>query len=174
MTPEDRFEVFFKEHYAELCIGVNRLLRNASLSEDTVQEVFLKVWEKRHRLDFNDRFKFYLKKACYHEALQHLKTQNLIVNEQSEEDSISAEGNSDEDLLVQELEQTVIQGLNTLPDRSRLVFTLARYEDMTYRQIADELNISVKAVEKHMSKALKFFRHHLREFLTATLFYFFS
>ena len=174
MTPEDRFEVFFKENYAMLCRGVYRLLKDESVSEDLVQEVFLKVWEKRDKLDLNDRFIFYLKKACYHEALQHLKTNHITTDNFQATMQILGDERTDEALLKSELEKKVITGINLLPDKSKLVFSLSRYEEMTYREIAEQLEISTKAVEKHMTKALKHLRDYLSEFLTILVFFIFS
>ncbi len=172
MSPEDRFEAYFKDHYAFLCRGVNRILRDPDLSEDLVQNVFLKIWQKRNQLEFDDRFIFYLKKACFHEALQQLKAPTLTIAENHQPD-ISDQKLSDENLMTQELQQKVLAGIKLLPERSRLVFTLARYEEMTYKEIAAELNISIKGVEKHMTKSLKLLRIHLQEYLSLLLFYIF-
>lgn len=168
MTPELRFEAFFREHYADLCRGVNRLIRDGDLAEDLVQEVFLRVWEKRSKLELDERFLFYLKKSCHHEALQLLRSQKPSL-ELSNELALTTDHSTDENILQKQLEESVLTSINKLPEKTRLIFTLSRYEEMTYKEIAHQLDISIKAVEKHMSKALKLMHDYLADFLTVTI-----
>jgi RNA polymerase sigma-70 factor (ECF subfamily) len=70
-----------------------------------------------------------------------------------------------------ELEQQIHASVDRLPEQCRLVFQLSRFEGKKYQEIADELNISVKTVENQVSKALKYLREDLKEFLPLLLFY---
>jgi RNA polymerase sigma-70 factor (ECF subfamily) len=76
-------------------------------------------------------------------------------------DAISSAENSG----VKDLERAIAEVLDELPDKCRMVFKLSRYEELKYGEIADKLGISVKAVEKHITKALKVFRVKLKDYL---------
>lgn len=164
LPKEELVEVYFKQHYAELCKGVNRLLADEALSEDLVQEVFIKVWERKHQIDFNDRFIYYLKKSCHHAALAFLSSKSFKLETEPTND-LSGHQLSDQAIQHRELEALVRLAIGKLPEKTRLTFTLSRYEEMTYKEISSQLNISVKAVEKHMSIALKRLREALKNHL---------
>lgn len=164
MSAEEKFEALFRQHYASLCKRVYGLLRDKSLSEDLVQEIFIKIWEKKTELRFDDRFFFYLKKSCYHAALNYLSGKNYTLETEPPMALTNGEG-SDDRLLLSELEQSIRAAINQLPEKTRLIFTFSRYGEMTYKEIAGQLHISVKAVEKHMGKALRQLKDHLKDHL---------
>ncbi|MEQ8471943.1 MAG: RNA polymerase sigma-70 factor [Marinoscillum sp.] len=164
-TKEELVELFFRNHYGELCKSVNRLLADQALSEDLVQEVFIKVWKRKDKIDFNDRFIFYLKRSCYHEALTYLSGNNYKLDTDPAENTTHSSSSS---LPIEqiELEHEVRSAIGDLPEKTRLAFTLSRYEDMSYKEIAEQLNISLKTVEKHIGIALKRLREALKNHLT--------
>lgn len=168
IPPEDAIEALFRKHYVSLCKSVHRLLRDEILSEDIVQEVFLQVWERKEHLTFDDRFIFYLKKSCYHAALKVISEKRYF-SASAEAPSLPSTEKSDGELLVAELENDIILGIGKLPEKTKLVFTLSRYEAMSNREIGDQLQISVKAVEKHMSAALRRLRESLKDYLASFL-----
>lgn len=174
LPPEEVLETCFRQHYAELCRGVYRLLADQALSEDLVQEVFIRVWERRQHISFDERFIFYLKKSCYHAALAHLSSNKKHLHHAEDTLQVAGTGGADEDMLHSELEDSVRLAIAALPEKTRLVFTLSRYEGLTYRQIADQLGVSAKAIEKHMGIALSRLREALKDHLlclVAFLFY---
>lgn len=67
---------------------------------------------------------------------------------------------------VAELEKEIELGINSLPEKCRMVFEMSRMEGLKYSEIAEKMNISVKTVEAQMSKALSVLREHLKEFLS--------
>ena len=73
-------------------------------------------------------------------------------------------------MLSSELSSKIHKGIAALPDKTQVVFTLSRFEDLTYKEIAQHLNLSVKSVEKHMGKALKNLRELLNEQLLSVAF----
>ncbi len=155
----------FRKHYGSLCNDVHRLLKDESLSEDLVQEVFIKIWEKKNHVLINDRFIFYLKKSCYHAALKYLSSKSYQLETDSNEQIVTSAHTTDENMLSSELDTKIQQTLGALPQKTRLVFTLSRYDDLSYKEIALHLGVSVKAVEKHMGKALKLLKSALSEHL---------
>lgn len=167
-SPEEKVEVYFKRHYAALCQPVYRMLGDKALAEDLVQEVFVKVWERRNQLTFNDRFIYYLKRSCYHAALSYLASNpHQLTTEASP--LLPDSQLSDEPLQYTELQQEVRRAISRLPEKTRLVFSLVRYEELSYREVAESLQISTKAVEKHMTLALKRLRESLHHHLASWL-----
>jgi RNA polymerase sigma-70 factor (ECF subfamily) len=101
------------------------------------------------------------------EAISHLRRSKKW-NEQVEIDDLpplSAAERSDSPSIEHELRAHIRQAIDRLPERCRAVFLLSRYEELSYREIAEKLDISVKTVENQMGKALKIMREQLKEFL---------
>ncbi len=165
---DDRIAQLFREHYSMLCNDVNKLLRDESLSEDLVQEVFIKVWEKQDEVEITDRFIYYLKRSCYHAALKYLGSKTYQLETDSNE-RIATSQQTDETILSRELHEKIQLAIASLPEKTQLIFTLSRYEELSYKQIAEQLNLSVKSIEKHMGKALQQLRVSLNEHLTTLL-----
>ncbi len=167
---EPTFEQVFRAHYVALHAYANIILKDTDGAEEVVQTVFLKLWEKRSGLRITTSLKAYLYKAVYHGSLNHIKHEKVrqrhweqthyTMNQQlSPDNSQIMEGQEKE--LMKRIQQT----LEALPEKCRLVFHLSRFEELKYGEIAEQLEISVKTVEAHMSKALKTLRLELAEFL---------
>jgi RNA polymerase sigma-70 factor, ECF subfamily len=167
---EATFEKVFKSHYGALHAYANVILKDADRAEEVVQTVFLKLWEKRATLQITTSLKAYLYRAVYHDSLNQLKHQKVrqrhweqtqyAMNQQLSTDNVHImEGQEKE--LVDRIQQT----LDALPEKCRMVFHLSRFEELKYGEIAEQMGISPKTVEAHMSKALKTLRMELAEFL---------
>ncbi|MCB0687789.1 MAG: RNA polymerase sigma-70 factor [Saprospiraceae bacterium] len=142
------------------------IVRQKELSEDLAQEVFLKIWRKREKLEIQQSLEGYLAKMAYHEALAHLRKKTTEVqaveNEQLENVMMSDGHLEIESMELQDRIELIIKGL---PPRCRGVFMLSRYEGKSYKEIGDLMNISVKTVENQMGKALGILRHELQDLL---------
>ncbi len=152
-------DLLFRLHYAYLCQSVYRILPNATIAEDLVQDVFYELWKKKDNIHINTSIRAYLRRAARNKTLNHIRDQKMQFED--EENSPELESNtisSYEKLETQELQRYITKAIDELPERCRLVFSLSRYEDMTYNQIATSLDISVKTVENQISKALKLLR----------------
>ena len=169
LSPEEKVELLFRQYYAWLCKSLYRTLRDASLAEDIVQEVFVKVWDMRHSLRLDEAIPAYLYRSCYHAALNFLKSRKPLTDLSSLEDLAAGSQTAGQDLDLQETENQVQRAIEALPPKTRLVFSLSRFEELSYKEIADRLEISVKAVEKHMGIALQRLRENLREYLVGLL-----
>jgi len=165
---EDKFmEHLFRTYYAPLCKTVYNITHETEAAEDIVQDVFLKVWRRRDQLDLCQSIKSYLFRSSVNTALNYLeKSRRNTAMEESDHDNIRFSSNSTEETLrQQEVSQRISQAVDALPPKCRTVFALSRYEELSYAEISEQLDISIKAVEKHMSKALKLMRNYLQSFI---------
>ncbi len=155
-------ENLFNNHYTELCRKAYRIVNNKDLSEDLVQDVFFKLWEKRNQIVINTSLKAYLNRMVFNESISFLRKNKDLLEfsdeiEQKEINEVSAGS-----LEQKELQVILNSAINTLSPRCKTIFLLSRIEELTYKQIAEQLEISVKTVENQMGKALKTLRKILK------------
>jgi RNA polymerase sigma-70 factor (ECF subfamily) len=154
-------EAVFRRYYTPLGRTVNRMVNDQQATEDIVQDVFLKIWNNRKDLSFTFSIKSYLYRAAINAALNYLEKNKRTVGLETEYyPEPTAEGVEDQ-LHFQEVESRVQEAIETLPPACKTIFVLSRYEEMSYREIADSLQISVKTVENQMGKALRQMRQYL-------------
>ena len=158
---EDKREALnrlFTQYFDSLCHFANSYLHDAMLSEEVVSDVFFNLWVRRKTLTINGSIKPYLFKATRNQAISYLR-RPAFAHEPLEEDIRQDRALEPDALLIHQEEQRHWQNLvDHLPTRCKLVFTLHREEDFTYREIAELLNLSEKTVENQMGKALKTLR----------------
>lgn len=161
---EEVFKTYFKNLHAYACT----IVKDEADAEEAVQQVFFKLWERAEHLSFSGSVAAYLYRAVHNQCLNQLKHQKVKANHQlhvaysMKNESV----NGPVKMISKELEQKIREALNELPEQCRTVFQLSRFEEMKYREIADQLNISIKTVENQMGKALKQLRLKLVDFLT--------
>ncbi len=163
---ESAFDKLFRAYYAPLCHYACPLADgDMDEAEDIVQQVFVKFWEQRAALEVQWSVKAYLYKMAHNRCLNRLrdvrireryKAYNAEQLERSQ-DQLSDDGT--------ELGGRIQQALATLPTECRRVFELSRFEELKYREIADQLGISIKTVETQMGKALRLMRVELADYL---------
>ena len=167
---EARFEAIFRTHYEDLCKLAYYYVKNAGIAEDLVQDVFLNVWNLGEAMWEIECMKAYLCRSVRNTALKHLdreKTAQRWVNE--EKHALPRTTNRADALLrSNELEREIKMSLDALPERRRQIFFLSRFQHLTYQEIANELEISVKTVETQMMRALKLLRERLDSYLVTT------
>jgi RNA polymerase sigma-70 factor (ECF subfamily) len=164
----ESFERLFKNQYHNLVLSAYRIVYDKAFAEDIVQDVFLKLWQKKEEITVSENLPAYLHRAVVNHAINHQKTKyKRLVERRNEWDEllVSDIQNTDQSLLNQEFENKVDSAIASLPDAARTIFMLSRFETMTNKEIAEKLDISIKTVEKHMTTALK----HLRKFLPIIL-----
>ncbi|RKD16108.1 hypothetical protein BCY91_04250 [Pelobium manganitolerans] len=160
---QNSFEILFKSNYKRLCNVALRFVNDLAIAENIVQDVFCRFWEKRHQLGIQLSVQAYLRRAVINESLNYLKKEQALAkrNEVYAMEKMD-ERNSTEDLLfAKDAQQQINLAINSLPPACKQVFLLSRFEKLSYKQIAETLNISVKTVENQVSKALKILRGQL-------------
>ena len=152
-------ELLFKKFYSDVCYAVYRIIPDATKSEDIAQDVFLEIWRKRETIDIKSSVKAYLKRAGVNKALNYIRANKIRFedDESYEMQNLSIRDHGEE-VEVKDLQAIIDNAIDSLPERCRIVFSLSRFEELSYKEIAAKLEISVKTVENQISKALKILR----------------
>ncbi len=161
-STESVLQSIYRDYYEKLCKQVYLLVRDSNIAEDIVQEVIVEIWNKKDQLNIQQSLEAYLKRACKNRSLNHLRDQKVKWEDESElYDVEDSNVSSEQQITYEELEQEICSCIDHLPEKCRLVFTLSRFEDMSYNEIADNLGISIKTVENQISKALRILREKI-------------
>jgi RNA polymerase sigma-70 factor (ECF subfamily) len=164
---EAAFEQVFKEHFKTLHAYAFAIIKEESVAEEVVQQVFMKLWERSIPFPVTGSVAAYLYRAVHNESLNYLKHRKVQMAYKRHLGY--TRGNESEpagkNLSEKELGLKLTQALNDLPKQCRIVFELSRNEGLRYLDIAEKLDISVKTVENQMGKALKILRMKLIDFL---------
>lgn len=169
------FEQVFKTYYAELCGYANKYLNDLDAAEEIVQDLFCHVWDKRASLVIQETFRAYIFRSTRNRCFNHYR--HLKIREAHQQEVIAENNTTDnhtahEAMKGLELDEKINSVIDQLPAQCKLVFTMSRFEGKKYQEIADELGISKKAVEAHISKALKTLRQELKDYLPMLILFF--
>ena len=178
---EAAFKIIYNRYVPRLYYFVYEYVPFNDLVENIIQETLLVLWTKKSTLADNTNLGAYLftvaKNNCLYKLRDQRYKQKLFesteVNELELKANLDALGALDTSLITfTEIEQIIEITLRQLPPQCRTVFMLSRFEEKKNKEIAAELGISVKAVEGHISKALKLFRTSLKDYLPIMAFLF--
>jgi len=165
------FELLFQFYYPGLVIYATQFAVDRGQAEDIVQNMFVKLWEKRQRVQLVDSLKSYLFTSVRNSCLNSLKHQQVESKYIGQLHDMS-----EKNLLYQpnlyiasELQEIIRQAIDELPERCREVFVMSRLEQMKNDEIAEKLDLSKRTVETHISHALKILRVKLKDYLPLLL-----
>jgi len=144
----------FRRYWRKLLAVAYNHTKDKSSAQDIVQEIFIKLWDRRERLEI-DSLNYYLSIAVKYSVYNYLCRERRHVEIEQEKLSVKDVELHDEEIYSQFLKQQIDQAVETLPDKCKLVFKYSRYEGKSVREISDEMEISEKTVEAHITKALK-------------------
>lgn len=157
---EDAIDKIFKKYYTYLCRAVMRIIPDPVLAEDLVQDVFYDVWRKRETLNIKSTLQGYLKKAAVNKTLNYIRDKKLDFSDiEKIPEMVNQNIDALESMQTSELEKVIHQTIENLPEKCRIVFCLSRFEEMSHQEISNELGISKKTIENHISKALRILRN---------------
>lgn len=158
------FEMAYKQYFSSLVGFAYQYVEDSDTSEDIVQEMFGKLWNKVEGIDIRTNLKSYLFGAVRNACLNYLRHQKVVENHEAENEGGTV--HQINFLEMDELQEKVEEALAQLPEKRRQIFELSRFEEKKYHEIAEELDISVKTVETQMSRALKVMREVLGSYIT--------
>jgi RNA polymerase sigma-70 factor (family 1) len=157
---QEEFDRIFVDWYGQLRNFIYYKSGDMQISEDIVQDTFLKVWERREgiRIDTVKSLLYRIANNLFLNRIDHEKVQLKFASDYATIQYTSA---PDFDLEMKEFDERLQRSLSELDEKNRVVFLMNRIDDLTYREIAEALGLSQKAVEKRMGKALAFLKEKL-------------
>ena len=179
VTDIRNFNQLFNEYYSRFVRFAYGYVKDFHLAEDFVSEAFAVFWENRESLSPDTKPQAYIltvvKNKCINH-LQHLQVRNRVQQEISENAewkltlSINTlEACNPDHIFSDEIRKIVDATLGKLPEKTKQIFILSRFQNLTYGEIAEKMNLGTKSIEYHMSKALAKFRIALEDYICLLL-----
>jgi len=170
-------EQLFRQYHKLLKLYALKYINDPAVVEDIVQDVFLELWNRRKEIVYEEAIKSYLFKAVYNRALNHLTSKAYTTQSSLEDNSYSQnllhkeEDSIESILIVKELQGAIDSYVDSLPPQRKKVFLLSRRYGLKNKEIAEQLGISLKSVEKHITKSLFEIRSYLKKKGLLTIFF---
>ncbi len=168
---EKAFELFYRTEYNNLKYFLTRYLKEQDIVEDIVHDSFMTLWETREKINPDLNLKSFLFTIGRNKAINILRKReyNLTDSLDISENKFNINALNDEYMLsaidALDMKRTIEKTYNLLPEKIRDTFILSRNNGLSYKEISDQLGISVKVVEHNISAALKIFRKRLGRYL---------
>jgi len=160
---KDTFDFLFRSYYSGLCTYANSYLKSSDNSEEIVQEVFIRIWERHSKIVIHTSIRAYLYQSVYNGCMNYIKSVQSagfrhidmedvsIRNELLSMDFADAEFSR---IFTEEAERDIESAISNLPDQCREIFTMCRVDNLTYKEISDLLSVSKSTVKTQMSRAM--------------------
>lgn len=162
LSKNDRkaYKYIYTEYYNSLFVYLLSFTKDDYTAEDIAQNVLMMLWEKRTKLNIHTSLKSYLYKSAYNAFIDSYKSKQKI-NKKLE--AIKYEGlnkliNNNDDSYLKEQLSLLEKAIESLPPQCKKVLLLGKVEGYKYKEIAEELKISIRTVENHMSNAFRLLR----------------
>lgn len=183
MSDLKAFNKLFTDYQGRFIRFANSYVRDTVVAEDFVVEALMYYWENRNTLAPDSNVPAYILTIIKHKCLNHLHHISLKegVKEKLQAHAewelstriSSLEACDPSELFTANAERIVNETLSSLPEQTRKIFIISRYENKSHKEIAEELNITTKGVEFHITKALNVLRVNLKDYMTVFLYLFY-
>lgn len=171
----DAFTVIYQRYWKKIFIIACKRLGDAHVAEEIVQEIFLNFWRKRHSFVVTTGFQNYFAVAVKFEILDLMRKKTNA--DAYKKEITSSYSEADESTLrhldLMELQQKLQLTIKSLPEKCQLVFNLKHEQGYSQKEIAEELQISEKTVEAHLSKARKTLKQSFGKLFSVIMFIYF-
>jgi RNA polymerase sigma-70 factor (ECF subfamily) len=165
------YELVFRKYYGDMCRYAFSIIQKQDESEDIVQQVFVNFWENREKTIITGSVKGYLFRSVHNHCLNSIKHQRVKAGylQYSSFFESQYQLGVEEGVQGKELSERIEKAIASLPVECGRIFRMNRLEEMKYKEIADELKLSVKTVENQIGKALKLLRVSLADYLVCII-----
>lgn len=154
------FSEIYKRYWKEMYHNACKIMQDEDVAQDIVQEVFISLWNRRAELNVQ-HVKSYMLQSSRFAVLKAIRNQKTDEQFYTRLRQITTELIDEQPLLFKEQQIILDQLISELPDDCQETFRMSREEQLTYKQIAQKLDVSEKTIEKRITKSLKFLRENL-------------
>ncbi|MFH0841184.1 MAG: RNA polymerase sigma-70 factor [Bacteroidota bacterium] len=171
---EEAFEAVLKKHFAKLCLYAEHFVREKHVARDIVEDFFCDMWLNSACIKIESNLTGYLYRSVHNRCLKYLRhqkvrqkyieSQQYIFTDREILEPVSDDV-PEAVLIQQELETRISEAIESLPAECRRIFSLNRFENLSYLEIAEKLGISVNTVKTQMTRALHKLREKLKDYL---------
>lgn len=165
---KEAFDSLFRKYYPRMCVYAHRYVDMVE-TEDIVQECFVWIWNNRSVIVVDRSVQNYLFSMVRHRALNAIRKKNIGQKISDMLHEISKEDMDENSFDAEELKRRIQEAIESLPEQYRDAFTLHRFSDKTYSEIADMYNVSPKTIDYRIQQALKILRKKLGDYLPSSL-----
>jgi RNA polymerase sigma-70 factor (family 1) len=170
---EKFYKSLFQEYYPTLTFFALKIVKDIEIAKEIVQDLFVKIYERRYALNIETSFKSYLYRSVYNSCINHI--QHVSIREHHHKiiktETSEAEVFSEDEIYAVELEKKIYYEIEKLPEQCKRIFKMNRFDGFSNGEIAETLNLSKRTVETQISKALKLLRNRLaKEISTLIIF----
>ncbi|MCG8698682.1 MAG: RNA polymerase sigma-70 factor [Bacteroidales bacterium] len=168
------FELLYNQYFNRLCHYAYSYIDERKQAEDIVHDVFVALWNKKLEADTIECISSYLFRAAHHKCVSYLR-HKIVQRKYEARHSLKIKeaelmyhdykNYTFSSLQLQEMQDIIDTTINDLPGKTADIFKLSRKEELKNTEIATKLNVSVKTVEYHMTKALQALQQALKEFI---------
>lgn len=163
------YEVLFHKYYATFFAFIKGMTKETAVAEDIAQNIFMKVWLNREKLDETKSIRNYLFVLAKHEIYNYYRTKSrtftslkeAIVQAENTGGDFTSRNEIEEKLDLAETAEKVESIVEKMPPQRQQIFRMSRFEHMPSKEIARQLNLSVRTVDKHLELALREMRKYL-------------
>jgi RNA polymerase sigma-70 factor (ECF subfamily) len=167
------FDSVFKEFYSKLCAFAKDYVKSNDIAQELVQEVFFNLWESHSKIHIKSSLKAYLYRSVHNHCLNYIRqintrARNLQIEQIDEwSDLLSLELREDvfDEIFTEKVEFELEKAIASLPEQCGNIFRLCRYENLSYPEIAKQLDISLSNVKTQMSRAMNKLRECMDKYL---------
>lgn len=161
----EAFREIYDRYHIQMFYIARKYLKSHTLSEDAVQDAYVKVWEKRHTLDETKSLKGFLFTILKNHVLNMIRDRKdqIVYVSKVQETALPQQNVTEDDIIYQEYEKILEQGKNELSDRKREIFDLKTVEGKSNSEVADILGINIRTVKTHFYLSSRFIKMYLQK-----------
>ena len=159
------FDKIFNDHYPNLCRLAFSIVHDEDNAHSLVQQVFINLWESRESLEHVERLAPYFTAMVRNQCLNFVKREKKNTKLSEIPADSYSENTTDKQIDMDDFEEQLIIALTSLPERCKMAFEYSRFENLTNKEIALKMEITIKGVEALIGRSLKLLRISLSEYL---------
>jgi len=164
------FELLYEHYFADLCVYALRFFDNRDDAQDLVQQTMIRLWEQHDKLQKTEYIRTYLFHCVHNASLNQIRSKKLQTKSESAEFLQNLQWEFTDEMISKEQCREIEQAIEQLPAQCRTVLELNRMQGFTYKEIAEQLQISHRTVDSHLTHATRLLRQKLKGIAPATVF----